>query len=124
MSKIKIALEKRLDEIFGKFIRVRDFRKGCITCGCPLTYETATCGHYMKRRHKATRWSELNCNGQCWPCNHSDDDALYRSRLVNLIGEAQVQDLERLAHNYADHSISDLNDLITKFKILLHEARK
>ncbi len=68
----------------------------CISCGRRLPYEQADCGHYINRKHMATRFSERNCNAQCRSCNRFDEGNIqgYRRGLVAKYGESAVLALE------------------------------
>lgn len=63
-----------LDRWFSKYIRLRDSDKHgtckCITCGTYHFWNKGThAGHFVGRKHVATRWDEKNVNAQCLQCN-------------------------------------------------------
>lgn len=62
-----------LDKAFSLFIRERDTdAQGygrCCTCGKTIHLKEGHCGHFISRRHLATRWDEENCALQCAGCN-------------------------------------------------------
>lgn len=64
---------KNLDKYFSIWIRMRDSDdKGygkCFTCNKILHFKDAHCGHFISRRHMATRFNEQNCGLQCPACN-------------------------------------------------------
>lgn len=64
---------EKLDAVFSIFIRYRDSNESgvgkCCTCGKWIEIKYGHCGHYISRRHKATRWDEQNCALQCVACN-------------------------------------------------------
>jgi hypothetical protein len=69
-------LRKEADKYFSLAIRYRDceLKDGqwignCITCERPVSLKKGHCGHFMSRRHPATRWDEMNCALQCASCN-------------------------------------------------------
>lgn len=64
-------LSKKLDIVFGQYIRKRDaiMYGVCVTCEDKHTYETLQCGHFITRASKSTRWNEMNSSGQCYICN-------------------------------------------------------
>ena len=81
---------------FNKFIRIRDHRKPCVSCG---RYHSGQyhAGHY--RTTKAApqlRFNEDNCHKQCSVCNnhHSGNITEYRINLVKRIGQWRVEQLE------------------------------
>ena len=98
-------LEKVLDRVFSEFIRLRDADDNgwvrCITCGNAHIWNSGKmhCGHYINRDVKATRYNEINNNGQCESCNsfHSGKIHLYRWRLVQKYSEEEVENLEHIA---------------------------
>ena len=66
-------LIKRLDTIFSKYIRQRDSDDEgycrCCTCGEVHHWTKIQAGHFISRKHYATRWDESNVNAQCVKCN-------------------------------------------------------
>lgn len=68
--------EKDLWKTFSEWIRRRDayrFSGGdivkCITCKHVEHWKKFDCGHFVSRRHKATKYSENNNHAQCKGCN-------------------------------------------------------
>ena len=61
--------EAKLDKAFSIYIRYRDTNAegygACWTCGKIIHFKDGHCGHFISRRHKATRWNEQNCGLQC-----------------------------------------------------------
>ena len=66
-------LKKELDKWFSLYIRLRyasvDGIVECWTCGKTQHYKRMHAGHFMSRRHHATRWNEENVQVQCPGCN-------------------------------------------------------
>ena len=120
-TKKKPDLKAKLDKVFSEYIRKRDTRNGvfkCISCGRILPYEQADCGHYINRKHMATRFDEMNCNAQCRSCNRFDEGNIqgYRRGLVALYGEQQVNLLEAKKHNCRKYSDFEYEVLIKHYK--------
>ena len=86
----KQALIKRLDNVFSKYIRMRDHNI-CFTCGKPAT----DAGHYRSRGHLATRWNEKNVKAQCKGCNRFCNGKLdvFSYKLIKLYGSGIVEKL-------------------------------
>lgn len=66
------AIVAKLDKEFSLYIRQRTAVNGkvtCFTCGKVDQWQNMDCGHFMSRRHYATRWDEDNCQVQCKGCN-------------------------------------------------------
>lgn len=91
-----------LDKVFQFYIRLRDSRPGglcqCISCGQFVPFCKIQAGHFRSRMHMATRWNELNVNGECATCNlemRNGDHLLdYRINLIRKIGENKVKWIE------------------------------
>ena len=96
ISKKLISIPKltaKAQRTFNAWIRRRDERLGCISCGSQVT----EAGHYLSAGHfSALRFNEINVNGQCARCNrflHSNA-IFYRQGLVKKYGEQKVRELE------------------------------
>ena len=118
----KQKLTRKLDEVFSKYIRLRDMMPGkvfkCISCGRILPIEQADCGHYINRKHMATRYNERNCNAQCRSCNRFDEGNMsgYRAGLVAKRGEAVVLLLESLRNANRKIEVWQLERAIEYYK--------
>ena len=111
----------KLDKVFSEYIRKRDTNNGffrCISCGGLLPYELADCGHYIDRRHMATRFDETNCNAQCIKCNRfsSGNIEKYRLGLIKKYGEDKVLELESKKNCMVKYSDSDYKELIKHYQ--------
>jgi hypothetical protein len=90
------SLEKKLDQVFSWYIRKSHADKNgyckCVTCGKVVHWKDIQCGHFISRRHKATRWEEKNCGPQCVGCNIYNQGAgpAYASYLIRKYGEGIV----------------------------------
>lgn len=63
----------KADKYFSLYIRLRDSDDNgfvrCCTCGIVRHWKQVDNGHFIKRQHNASRFSEVNCNAQCKGCN-------------------------------------------------------
>ena len=62
----------KLDNIFSQYIRLRYSKNEiseCVTCGKKDYWKKMQNGHFISRKHYATRWDEDNCQVQCSGCN-------------------------------------------------------
>ena len=93
---------KSVDNWFSKFIRARDADEDgiirCISCGKPVHWKKADAGHFIKRQHRALRFSEINVNGQCRSCNWllQGNDINYAKGLVKKYGPGIIEQLQAL----------------------------
>ena len=120
-TKKKPDLKAKLDKVFSEYIRKRDTNNGvfrCISCGKLLPYEQADCGHYINRKHMATRFDEMNCNAQCRSCNRFDEGNMqgYRRGLVAEYGEQKVLILESKKNTTRKYSDFEYEVLIKHYK--------
>ena len=104
-------IEAKLDDIVSQIIRKRD--KSCITCGCETGLST---GHFMKRRHLATRWSLQNCNAQCFTCNCEDDWDKYREAMKRVHGEEITEQLITTSRADIKFTTSELEEMYEQLK--------
>lgn len=96
-------LLKKAQDVFNKFIRLRDKDLGCISC---KTGKVENAGHYFSQgHHSAFRYNEENTNGQCVRCNLRLSGNLieYRKGLVKKIGADRVEFLEGSADRRKAH---------------------
>lgn len=87
--------KKELDAVFSKFIRCRD--KGqCFTCDHKAHWKKQHCGHFVPRQYLSTRWSEENCQTQCFACNihYGGQGATFAVRLDKKYGAGTAAKLE------------------------------
>jgi len=111
-------LLKEAQQVFNKYIRIRDEGLVCISCGSDKANQA---GHWISvKQSGALRYHEWNVNLQCAGCNlylHGNQ-VMYRIGLVNKIGERAVAELEAM---YINQRIkkwgrSELEDIINKYK--------
>ena len=96
--------------IFQKYIRMRDAKLPCISCGA-ATSSVWDAGHYKKAElYSGVIFNELNTNKQCGKCNRylGGNELNYRVGLINKIGIERVLELEELAENTRVKKYSDI----------------
>jgi 5-methylcytosine-specific restriction endonuclease McrA len=62
----------KLDNIFSQYIRLRYSKNEiseCVTCGKQDHWKNLQAGHFISRKHYATRYDENNVQVQCSGCN-------------------------------------------------------
>lgn len=118
---VKIA-----QQVFNKYIRLRDKDKGCISCGKPLKGKFDAGHFYNANNHWNLRFNELNVWGQCVECNqHKHGNLLmYHDRLFLLIGSDSMQYLNAEARKTRKYSIEELKEIIATYKQKIKEFEK
>ncbi len=117
-------LIKKLDTVFSKYIRLRDAdTEGycrCSTCGEVHHWTKIQAGHFISRKHYATRWNEDNVHAQCVACNVFRYGEQYKFSLY--LGDKLSKELlekSRLIAKFTDieikEMIDDYNDRIKQF---------
>lgn len=102
---------------FNKYIRKRDERIPCISCG---RYHEGQfhAGHYLTvKARPELRFHPFNCNKQCRPCNEflSGNIVLYRKNLIEKIGLENVEWLEG-PHELQRLTIDDIKEIKDHYK--------
>ena len=114
---------------FNAFIRCRDERRGCISCGetnPPARFGGAwDCGHYLTvGAYPELRFDELNAHRQCKRCNAGAGQFSqksrtvqhnYRKSLIVRIGLARVERLEG-PHKPKKYTLNELRAIKTKYQ--------
>lgn len=121
---------KEVQIVFNKFIRLRDFDLGCISCGASFISSDVggayDAGHYLSRGAKPhLRFVEHNVAGQCKRCNRylSGNVPNFRSGLIGRIGHVAVEALE--ADTTPRHyTIDDLKALKAHYQAKVKELER
>jgi len=112
------SLMKKAQKYFNTYIRERDKKKPCVSCGQPLGHKFDA-GHYFSSgTHKAVTFDERNVHGQCVACNqHKHGNLLnYQTGIQERIGEDGLVKLELKAHEIRKYSREELRDIIEEYK--------
>jgi hypothetical protein len=117
---IKIA-----QQVFNKYIRLRDKGQNCISCGKKPLKENA--GHfYNANNHWSVRFNELNVHLQCEHCNTylSGNLINYRENLLKKIGIEDFELLSSEANKTRKFTIDELKNIIATYKQKIKEIEK
>ena len=109
---------KKLDTIFSIYIRRRysiDEISTCVTCGKEDNWKKLQAGHFMSRKHYATRWDEYNVEVQCMGCNVYRYGEQYL--FAKYLGKDKVDELLLKSREIQKFSDNELLDLIEVYKI-------
>ena len=115
-------LKKELDKWFSLFIRLRNASKDgiveCWTCGKTAHYKKMHAGHFMSRKHHATRWNEENVQVQCPKCNLFGQGEQYTfGKLIDVrIGEGKSEELQELSRTTVKYMRHEYEDMIMFYK--------
>lgn len=110
-------LKKKAQEVFNKYIRLRDRNLPCISCG-HMGERQVHAGHYRPvGRNAKLRFNEDNVHGQCSVCNNylSGNLNAYRENLILKIGLERVEKLESENEPYK-YNKEELKQIIKTYK--------
>jgi len=111
--------KNKLQKYFNKFIRIRDVKKGCISCGTSLENSKYDAGHFWeKSRYPFLRFDENNCFGQCVRCNkHRGSNAHeYRLRITERITPDQLMYLDDHRWHKLELTVDQIEQKIEFYK--------
>lgn len=128
-AKVKIKSRaqhmKEAQTAFNAWIRERDVRLPCVSCGRHHNGQWHA-GHYRTvGGNPELRFEPLNVWRQCAPCNNhkSGDIVNYRLELVKRIGADKVDWLEG-PHEPQRHTIEQLQAIKAKYRAMTRELKK
>ena len=113
-------LKKKLDAIFSKYVRLSNADKNgyvkCYTCGVKKYWEKdgMQAGHFMSRKHTATRFDEQNVKPQCYSCNchFYGRQFVFGKNLDKEFGEGTADALLQKSRQTQKNTVIDLQELI------------
>lgn len=111
----------KCQEVFNKFIRLRDKDLPCISCG--ITTGQMHSSHYRSRgAAPELRYCEDNAHKSCSQCNSikSGNILEYRIALVKKIGLARVEWIEG-KHEAKHYKIDELKLMIKEFRVKIKQ---
>jgi len=123
-------LKKELDKWFSLYIRLRDATDEgmvqCITSGRVYHYKKIHAGHFISRRHLATRWCELNVSAQSAADNLFGQGEQYKFGLAldSKYGEGTAQELQFKSRQTFKMTRADYEEKITYYKELVNNLKK
>jgi len=109
---------KLAQQVFNKWIRLRDADQGCISCGNPLGTKYDA-GHFWSAGgHSAVRFNHDNVHAQCVACNQHKHGNLiaYQKALIAKIGSQKYYELEERAYDTHKWEKENLKELIKTYK--------
>lgn len=115
-------LVKELDGWFSLFIRLRYADKNgmvkCFTSGEVLHYKKAQAGHFISRRHMATRWDEINVQVQTVRENifNQGNGPVFAQKLKEKYGETVLDLLLMKKNNKFQLDKFKMDILIKEYK--------
>ncbi|WP_392567121.1 recombination protein NinG [Utexia brackfieldae] len=110
---------------FNAYIRLRDAKKPCISCGRHHQGQYHA-GHYKTvGAHPELRFNELNVHKQCSACNNhkSGNIVEYRINLVKKVGTEAVEWLEG-NHEAKKYTIEEIKQIKTDYRQKIKDIKR
>ena len=119
--------EAEAKKSFQKWIRMRDDKQPCISCGIEQT-DLWDGGHYKKAEiYSGVIFDENNCHKQCRKCNRflNGNELNYRQGLIQRYGIDFADQIEQKANETRNYKFSkdELIDKKLKYDILIKEIK-
>lgn len=123
------GLIKKIDKIFSEYIRKRDANTNgvckCVTCNREFHYTKLDAGHFISRKHMATRWDERNVASQCYYCNRYQNGRQFAFSLhLDKQQEGLAKELYDKSCDVVKYTTDDLHELVNHYKTLLEKENK
>lgn len=114
-------LIKKLDAVFSQYVRIKNSDKNgfctCVTCKQKYPYKQIQAGHFISRKHYATRWVIDNVHPQCVSCNVFKYGEQYKYSL--FLGPERSNLLYLQSQKIVKFSNADLQEMLDEFKLKL-----
>lgn len=111
---------KAVQREVNKYIRLRDKGRPCIACGSPWKPSFQASHFIPQGRSSFLRFDERNIHSGCIRCNlfvGGGNIHGYRPRLVEKIGEQEVEWLEENQHRIKKWEISELKEMLKLYRL-------
>lgn len=110
-------LIRKLDVVFSKYVRLSNADKNgfctCVTCNRKYHWKEIQAGHFMSRKHYATRWNEDNVKPQCVGCNIFKSGEAYLFSI--FLGSELANDLYLKSREVVKFSTADIEQMIDDY---------
>lgn len=119
-SKAKIVEDAA--KIVQKYVRLKAADENgyctCVTCGKVDSWKSLQGGHFIKRKHIATKLMEENIHPQCGYCNGhlGGNDIKYTLYMEDMYGREFVEELESKRYEVTRYSIVEAREWLEEWK--------
>jgi hypothetical protein len=116
---------KLTQQVFNSWIRKRDAGKPCISCKKVIVGKTDAGHMYSVGNYPSVRFNEKNVHSQCINCNRYNGGRVndYRINFILEYSQAELDELDKLAHQSIKYNINDLKELIKIYKEKIKEMQ-
>jgi hypothetical protein len=121
---------KKLDRVFSEYVRLKNADHAgnckCITCEKTFHYKNIDAGHFVSRRHIATRFDEMNVFPQCKYCNRFLNGLQYEygKAIDNMFGDGTADELIQKSKTAEKIDTKIIEEMFGSYKKKLITLRK
>jgi hypothetical protein len=111
-------LDEKLWKVFSEYVRRRYADENgivkCFTCGKTEHWKGMQAGHFISRKHKATKYHELNVRPQCVSCNifRQGEQFIFGRNLDEIYGSGTAEKIEQESRMICKRDAIDLKQMI------------
>ncbi len=116
-----------LQQVFNAYIRERDYKLPCISCGTTANVQYHAGHFYTVGAYPNLRFDEDNVHKQCGNnCNRKlhGNVLAYREGLIQRIGEERFQSLESRKQTELKLTLPEIKELIQKYRKMTKELEQ
>jgi hypothetical protein len=114
---------KLAQQVFNKWINLRDKGLACISCDKPITGRVNASHFWNANNHYNVRFNEDNVHSSCITCNQflSGNLLEYRTRLISKIGIERFNILEAESKETRKFTKDELKEIINIYKLKIKQ---
>jgi hypothetical protein len=114
---------KLTQQVFNKWINLRDKGLPCISCDKLITGRVNASHFWNANNHYNVRFNEDNVHSSCITCNQflSGNLLEYRTRLISKIGIERFNNLEAESKQTRKFTKEELKDIINIYKLKIKQ---
>lgn len=114
---------KLTQQVFNKWINLRDKGLPCISCDKPITGRVNASHFWNANNHYNVRFNEDNVHSSCITCNQflSGNLLEYRTRLISKIGIERFNILEAESKETRKFTKDELKEIINIYKLKIKQ---
>ena len=120
---------KKTQDIFNKFIRLRDVNKPCISENIPYQKDFDAGHYYSVKQFSGIRFNEDNVHGQSISGNRFKEGnfEMYTTNIIHRIGKERLEKLNELARYYKANpkkwTIPELKEIQKEYRIKIKKLK-
>ncbi len=122
--------DDKLWRVFSVYIRLRDANDEgyciCCTTGRLFFWKDCDAGHFISRRHMATKYNEKNVHAQSRGSNrfHAGEQYAHSQFIEKKYGKGTADTILVLSRNQKSYGTEEINALTKYYKLQIEKLKK